>query len=169
MHSLILALPLMWLAADAGAPADPAKQRYPDRFFVTLEAFQPLEQSLPFCGLRLSGRFGRFGLEASLSSLVFPVLKIADVSALAVLRVAGHPFLVRAGVSGFRSYDDEGGGPRTATGFHVGASVFTGKAGDRARVRLDYTYRSVDMLDNGFSSLGLGLVIPLGDRVRASR
>lgn len=104
MHSLILALPFMSLAADPSATAGPARDWSPDRFFLTLEAFQPLEEGLPFCGLRLSGRFDRFGLEAGLSSLVLPLARITDVSALAVLRLAGHPFLLRAGVSGFRTF-----------------------------------------------------------------
>jgi hypothetical protein len=130
-----------------------------DRVFVTLEAFQPLESSLPFYGLRATARFGRFGLEAGGSSLVLPLVKMADLSVVTTWPLSRTSFLLRAGVLGLRSYDHEDfGNHRDGVGFLAGASLFSGKKGDRVRVRLDYTYRWSTR--GGFSSIGLGLVIP---------
>ena len=159
MHSLLL-VPLVWLASTPGTQGDAAKpDRGVDRFFVTLEAFQPLESSLPFCGVRATTRFGRFGLEAGYSRLVLPVVKMADLSMVTTWPLSRASFLFRAGVVGFRSYDHEHfSDSRDDLGFLVGASVFSGKKGDRVRVRLDYTYRGHP--EGGFSSVGLGLVFP---------
>lgn len=159
MHSLLL-VPLVWLASSPGTQEDASKQdRGVDRFFLTLEAFQPLEASLPFCGVRATARLGRFGLEAGYSSLVLPLVKMADLSMVTTWPLSRASFLFRAGVVGFRSYDHEDlSDHRDGIGFLVGASVLTGKKGDLVRLRLDYTYRGHPR--GGFSSVGLGLVFP---------
>ena len=161
MHRLLL-VPLVWLASSPGTQADPSKtDRGVDPFFVTFEIFQPLESSLPFGGLRATARFGRFGLEAGASRLALPIVKMADLSVVTTWPLSRASFLLRAGVVGFRAYDyHDFSNTRDDVGFLVGASVFTGKKGDRVRVRFDYTYRGHPR--GGVSSLGLGLVIPLG-------
>ena len=161
MHSLLL-VPLVWLASTPGTQGDASKpDRGVDRVFLTFEVFQPLESSLPFGGLRATARFGRFGLEAGYSRLALPVVKMADLSVVTTWPFSRTGFLLRAGVVGFRAYDHEDfSNTRDDVGFLVGASVFTGKKGDRVRLRLDYTYRGHPR--GGFSSIGLGLVVPLG-------
>lgn len=100
MQGLLLAIPLMCLAPGDGVEYDPMNsKREVDPFSVTLEIFQPLEESLPFLGLRMTGVFDRrFGIEGSVSKVF--VLQMAELSALRVLRIAGDPLLLRAGLSG---------------------------------------------------------------------
>jgi hypothetical protein len=158
MTVLLLAIPLLCLGPGGGPGPDAMDStREVDPFFVTLEIFQPLVESLPFVGMRATGVFNRrFGLEGS-ASKVF-VVSMAELSALGVLRLAGDPFLLRAGVS----FGTGGGlGGKGTTGFHAGASLLSGDEGDRVRVRLDYTYRWFEGSNRAFSTIGIGLVFPM--------
>ena len=129
-------------------------------FFLTLQIDQAIgkEPGLPMLGARVTGVFQRrFGLEATLGK-AYPFVTLAELSAVGVVKLIGSPVLLRAGVSHVPAHQvSEIGFADAATGFHVGASLFTGDLDDRVRVRFDYTYRQLKQ-DRGFSSLGIGVV-----------
>jgi hypothetical protein len=81
---------------------------------------------------------------------------------VAVIKLLGDPVLLRAGVSHVPSYGNgDHGFSDAATGFHVGASLLSGDVDDRARFRIDYTYRQFGHRERGVSSVGIGLVLSL--------
>ena len=164
MRGLILVVPLACVpvAAAAADPMNSTRELAP--FFLTLQIDQAIgeEPGLPMLGARVTGVFQRrFGLEASLAK-VGPFATLAELSAVAVVKLVADSVLLRAGVShvpGAVTYANADIGDRdAATGFHVGASLFTGDVDDRVRMRFDYTYRQFAGQDRGFSSLGLGVV-----------
>jgi hypothetical protein len=162
MKGMQLALPLLVLAGAASELDAMGSRREVDPFFASLEVFQPLEASLFFVGLRVTGvSAGRFGFEAGASTTYGA--KMGELSALGVFRLAGDPVLLRAGLSHMPGEGGTGdhGPSRSSTGLHAGASLLTGGEGDRVRVRLDYTYRWLPSSGRGFSSLGIGLVFPM--------
>jgi hypothetical protein len=167
MLGLVLAVPLACAPAAPGAADDPMNsKREVGALFVTLAIDQGLgkEPGLPLMAARVSGVFQRrFGLEASLSNLVFA--KLGEVSALGVVKLAGTPVLLKAGVSHMAA---GGGGDigrwDARTGAHAGASLLSGDVDDGVRWRFDWTHRVIPGR-HGFSSLGVGLVLqfhPLG-------
>lgn len=167
MLGLVLAVPLACVAAASTAAGDPMNsKREVGALFVTLAIDQGLgkEPGLPLMAARVSGVFQRrFGLEASLSNLVFA--KLGEVSALAAIKLDGTPLLLKAGVS----HMPAGGGGDIGrwdarTGFHAGASLLSGDVDDGVRWRFDWTHRVMPGY-RGFSTLGVGLVLqfhPLG-------
>lgn len=165
MLGLILALPLACVPAVPQAAADPIKPtREVGAVFVTLQVDEAIQEGppLPMLGARLTGVLDhRFGLEASVAK-VSPFATLAELSAVAVIKLLGDPVLLRAGVSHVPGYgNSEVGLHDAATGFHVGAALLTGDVDDRVRMRLDYTYRRLGPWERGVSSVGLGLVLGL--------
>ncbi len=161
MLGLILALPLACAPAVPTAADDPMNsKREVGPLFATLDIDQPIEEALPMFGAGLAVVFQRrFGLEASYNAIVFG--RLAEFSALAVIKLLGSPVLLKAGVSHIPGWDTGDHDFDGATGFHVGASLLSGEVDDRARFRLEYTYRQLDRRGSGFSSVGLGLVLGL--------
>lgn len=161
MLGLILLVPLASVPAPPSA-ADPMNAtREVGPLSISFAIDQSIEEGLPLpsVGLRLTGvAQRRFGLEASAWTSAFA--KLAELSALAVVKLAGDPVLLRAGASYVPSYGSgDHGFSDPATGFHVGASLLSGDVDDSVRFRLDYTYRRFSRPDRGASSLGLGLVM----------
>lgn len=155
MTAFLVALPILCLGLGAAPTADP--------LFLTLEAFQPIEEGIPFVGLRAAGVFeSGWGAELAASTTAF-FGTIRELSGLRVVSFGGAPIVVRAGVSfvpGSRGNGDIGT-TQAMNGLHAGASLLTGDERSRVRARFDYTFRWFDRTDRGFSAIGIGLVIPL--------
>jgi hypothetical protein len=151
MLALVLALPLASAPTPGAAP-----------LFATLTIEQPLGEGVPMVGGRLGAVFeSGFGVEASATAAFVGTL--GEVSAVGALEPRGQTVLLRAGLTGIDApRATEHSSARASTGFHVGTSFVAGGVDDRARLRLDYTYRQLFGRDRGFSSVGLALVLKLG-------
>lgn len=160
MLGIVLAVSLACVAGTPRAADDPMNSKGGvGTVFGTLAVDQPLGEGLFMPSARLSVvAQRRFGLEASVSSLLFAGT-LAEASALGAIDLAGIPVLFKAGVSHVKSIDS---GDRSRgsgrSGYHAGVSLLTGDAGDGVRWRFDYTYRRIGR-DDGFSTVGLGLVL----------
>lgn len=152
MLALVLAIPLASAPTPGAAP-----------LFATLTVEQPLGEGAPMVGGRLGAVFeSGVGVEASATVAALAGI-LGEVSAVGVLEPFGQTVLLRAGLTGIDAPQaTEHSSPRASTGFHVGASFVAGSVDDRARLRLDYTYRHLFGRDRGFSSVGLALVLKLG-------
>jgi hypothetical protein len=171
MLGLVLALPLACAPAAPTAADDPMNsKREVGALFATLAIEQPLatEGGVPMFAARLSAVLKRrFGLEASFGTVGLAGMR--EFGALGAIKIAGLPFLLKAGVS---HVPGGGGGDHVRfaarTGAHVGASLLTGDGDDGVRWRFDWTHRVMRGY-NGFSTLGVGLVLqfhPLDSKAR---